>query len=83
MVPVDGGLLDDQPMTETSSLLRDIPRRAHAINLAHILGDKDEVTALLVALHDRHGLDDVATDARHRGLRPRGHLGRGYGPRRA
>lgn len=51
-------------MTETSSLLRDILRRAHAINLARILGDEDEVTALLVALHDRHGLNGVATAMR-------------------
>ncbi|TCJ89940.1 hypothetical protein [Nocardia alba] len=51
-------------MTVTSSPLRDILRRAHAINLAHILGNEDEVTALLVALHDRHGLDGVATAMR-------------------
>ncbi|MFD8103209.1 hypothetical protein ACFV24_27100 [Nocardia fluminea] len=51
-------------MTATTSPLRDILRRAHAINLAHILGDEDEVTAMLVGLHDRHGLDGVATAMR-------------------
>lgn len=51
-------------MTEPTSPLRDIVRRAHEITLAHILGDEDEVTALLVDLHDRHGLDGVATAMR-------------------
>lgn len=46
-------------MTTGNTHLHDILRRACAINAAHITGDEDEETALLVALHDRHGLDGV------------------------
>ncbi|MFD3464717.1 hypothetical protein ACFWVM_33795 [Nocardia fluminea] len=51
-------------MTEPTSSLHDVMRRACAINLAHLLGDEDEITALLVELHVRHGLDGVATAMR-------------------